>query len=95
MQELLRPVSIKLPKIKKAPVLQEELVAVTWEQMEAMWELIGDSCGTLTSLVKKALVGGVIFEDERHYRFVYEDGSCITKRQRLSGNEKRRNLFIP
>ena len=63
----------KIAKDQKRLRTQEELVAEVREQMEAM--------GTIATLYvelyessEERLVGGVIFEDERHYRFVYEDG---------------------
>ena len=80
--ELLRPVFIKSPKIKKRLRTQEELVAEVREQMEAM--------GTIATLYvelyessEERLVGGVIFEDERHYRFVYEDGLLHYEEEKL------------
>ena len=66
----------KIAKDQKRLRTQEELVAEVREQMEAM--------GTIATLYvelyessEERLVGGVIFEDERHYRFVYEDGLFV------------------
>ena len=63
-------------------ITQEELVAEVREQMEAM--------GTIATLYvelyessEERLVGGVIFEDERHYRFVYEDGLLHYEEEKL------------
>ena len=60
----------------------QKLVAEVREQMEAM--------GTIATLYvelyessEERLVGGVIFEDERHYRFVYEDGLLHYEEEKL------------
>ena len=72
----------KIAKDQKRLRTQEELVAEVREQMEAM--------GTIATLYvelyessEERLVGGVIFEDERHYRFVYEDGLLQYEEEKL------------
>ena len=72
----------KIAKDQKRLRTQEELVAEVREQMEAM--------GTIATLYvelyessDERLVGGVIFEDERHYRFVYEDGLLHYEEEKL------------
>ena len=72
----------KIAKDQKRLRTQEELVAEVREQMEAM--------GTIATLYvelyessEERLVGGVIFEDERHYRFVYEDGLLHYEEEKL------------
>ena len=72
----------KIAKDQKRLRTQEELVAEVREQMEAM--------GTIATLYvelyessDERLVGGVIFEDERHYRFVYEDGLLQYEEEKL------------
>ena len=72
----------KIAKDQKRLRTQEELVAEVREQMEAM--------GTIATLyvelyesTEERLVGGVIFEDERHYRFVYEDGLLHYEEEKL------------
>jgi len=72
----------KIAKDQKRLRTQEELVAEVREQMEAM--------GTLATLYvelyessEERLVGGVIFEDERHYRFVYEDSLLRYEEEKL------------
>ena len=72
----------KIAKDQKRLRTQEELVAEVREQMEAM--------GTIATLYvelyessEERLVGGVIFEDERHYRFVYEDGLLRYEEEKL------------
>ena len=72
----------KISKDQKRLRTQEELVAEVREQMEAM--------GTIATLYvelyessDERLVGGVIFEDERHYRFVYEDGLLQYEEEKL------------
>ena len=72
----------KIAKDQKRLRTQEELVAEVREQMEAM--------GTIATLYvelyessEERLVGGVIFEDERHYRFVYEDSLLRYEEEKL------------
>ena len=72
----------KIAKDQKRLRTHEELVAEVREQMEAM--------GTIATLYvelyessEERLVGGVIFEDERHYRFVYEDGLLHYEEEKL------------
>ena len=72
----------KIAKDQKRLRTQEELVAEVREQMEAM--------GTIATLYvelyessEERLVGGVIFEDERHYHFVYEDGLLQYEEEKL------------
>ena len=70
----------KIAKDQKRLRTQEELVAEVREQMEAM--------GTIATLYvdessEERLVGGVIFEDERHYRFIYEDGLLHYEEEKL------------
>ena len=76
------PSVYKIAKDQKRLRTQEELVAEVREQMEAM--------GTIATLYvelyessEERLVGGVIFEDERHYRFVYEDGLLHYEEEKL------------
>ena len=93
MQELAAGV-YKIAKDQKRLRTQEELVAEVREQMEAM--------GTIATLYvelyessEERLVGGVIFEDERHYRFVYEDGLLHYEEENYDYTEfYRRNCFI-
>ena len=80
MQELLRPV-FSSPRSKGLRT-QEELVAEVREQMEAMGT-IATLCVELYESSEERLVGGVIFEDERHYRFVYEDGLLLPEEEKL------------
>ena len=51
---------------------------------------IAKAMGTIATLYvelyessEERLVGGVIFEDERHYRFVYEDGLLHYEEEKL------------
>ena len=72
----------KIAKDQNRLRTQEELVAEVREQMEAM--------GTIATLYvelyessEERIVGGVIFEDERHYRFVYEDSLLRYEEEKL------------
>ena len=44
---------------------------------------------------EERLVGGVIFEDERHYRFIYEDGLLHYEEKNYDYTKfSRRNCFL-
>ena len=73
---------IKLPKIKKRLRTQEELVAEVREQMENMGK-IATLYVELYESSEERLVGGIVFEDERHYRFVYEEGLLQYEEEKL------------
>ena len=61
---------------------QEELTVIVRDYFSEMGEI-----GTLYVQVYESslerLVGGVIFEDERHYRFIYEDGLLHYEEEKL------------
>ena len=63
----------KIAKDQKRLRTQEELVAEVREQMENMGK-IATLYVELYESSEERLVGGLVFEDERHYRFVYEEG---------------------
>ncbi|MFQ9597059.1 MAG: DUF4651 domain-containing protein [Streptococcus sp.] len=73
----------KIAKDQKRLRTQEELVA----EVTGANGSHGDDCDSCmwnsTSLSEERLVGGVIFEDERHYRFVYEDGLLHYEEEKL------------
>ena len=65
----------KIAKDQKRLRTQEELVAEVRTIATLYVELYESS--------EERLVGGVIFEDERHYRFVYEDGLLHYEEEKL------------
>lgn len=75
----------KLADDKKRADKQEEMVAEVRQQFSDMGA-IATLYVELYESTAQRLVGGLVFEDERHYRFRYEDGilhyeedsSCIS-----------------
>lgn len=74
---------IKLQKDPKRLRTQEELVARSTGANGSHGDDCDSVCGTLQRSSEERLVGGVIFEDERHYRFVYEDGLLHYEEEKL------------
>ena len=72
----------KIAKDQKRLRTQEELVAEVREQMENMGK-IATLYVELYESSEERLVGGIIFEDERHYRFVYEEGLLHYEEEKL------------
>ena len=72
----------KIAKDQKRLRTQEELVAEVREQMENMGK-IATLYVELYESSEERLVGGLIFEDERHYRFVYEEGLLHYEEEKL------------
>ena len=72
----------KIVKDQKRLRTQEELVAEVREQMENMGE-IATLYVELYESSEERLVGGLVFEDERHYRFVYEEGLLHYEEEKL------------
>ena len=72
----------KIAKDQKRLRTQEELVAEVREQMENMGK-IATLYVELYESNEERLVGGLIFEDERHYRFVYEEGLLHYEEEKL------------
>ena len=75
-------VAYKIAKDQKRLRTQEELVAEVREQMENMGK-IATLYVELYESSEERLVGGLIFEDERHYRFVYEEGLLHYEEEKL------------
>ena len=72
----------KIAKDQKHLRTQEELVAEVREQMENMGK-IATLYVELYESSEERLVGGIVFEDERHYRFVYEEGLLQYEEEKL------------
>ena len=72
----------KIAKDQKRLRTQEELVAEVREQTENMGE-IATLYVELYESSEERLVGGLVFEDERHYRFVYEEGLLQYEEEKL------------
>ena len=72
----------KIAKDQKRLRTQVELVAEVREQMENMGK-IATLYVELYESSEERLVGGLVFEDERHYRFVYEEGLLQYEEEKL------------
>ena len=69
----------KIAKDQKRLRTQEELVAEVREHMGKIATLYVE----LYESSEERLVGGLVFEDERHYRFVYEEGLLQYEEEKL------------